>query len=235
MRPMRWIAGSGHPRVCGENGKDLTRVAWQFGPSPRVRGERFIQGWGNRAARRAIPACAGRTDDDDEDAGESSGHPRVCGENAFPIRRSLRRSTGHPRVCGENAVIVTVMPQYSTGHPRVCGENQQLRADAIPVIGPSPRVRGERARRRSSQRRRRAIPACAGRTVSASFKGVTLYGPSPRVRGERFLNFAIPSSLRAIPACAGRTPFRGDWVARTARAIPACAGRTPGRRGCGQP
>ena len=136
----------GHPRVCGENPRQLCR---QLG------------------ADRAIPACAGRTATPLPGAGAPPGHPRVCGENAS--RGSIRQgdSSGHPRVCGENHPRHHRGSGGPPGHPRVCGENElaavkhEGRLRAIPACagrtkwafeqfdpgsGPSPRVRGEHFR-----------------------------------------------------------------------------------------
>ena len=51
--------------------------------------------------------------------------------------------------------------------------------------GPSPRVRGEHPRRFRHLGDARTIPACAGRSWSASNIDPISSGPSPRVRGER--------------------------------------------------
>ncbi len=113
-----------------------------------------------------------------------------------------------------------------TGHPRVCGENGGLDPG-----------HGEL---------RRAIPECAGRTITDLEKAMWIYGPSPRVRGERQKTGKSIFTPRAIPACAGRTSAKGLLrgagsgpsprvrgelkqerdCSQSLRAIPACAGRT---------
>ncbi len=134
---------TGHPRVCGENARHLRAVfaaeraipacagrtdtlwcpqVFNFGPSPRVRGERRCR-TSQRACfaghprvcgenrqclpsgpgvDRAIPACAGRTASAPAARASSIGpSPRVRGERSIhePPRSSF---PGHPRVCGEN-------------------------------------------------------------------------------------------------------------------------------------
>ncbi len=72
---------SGHPRVCGENGRT----------------ERGLQ-----RLVRAIPACAGRTNGIAAlSVGATGPSPRVRGERATPRSRP-GVPAGHPRVCGEN-------------------------------------------------------------------------------------------------------------------------------------
>ena len=92
-------------------------------------------------------------------------------------------------------------------------------------IGSSPRVRGTRFPARSSGRRRRFIPACAGNTPRR-FAGVCGGSVHPRVCGEHYSicplsDIVVGSSprVRGTPGffCAG---------AKVSRFIPACAGNT---------
>ncbi len=223
--PGRRRPGPGHPRVCGEN----------------VNLGRRRQG-----ARRAIPACAGRTSAAASSSARSPGHPRVCGENhklkglEFDHGRAIPACAGRttvssisgstppgpsPRVRGELSGALSAAAT-SAGHPRVCGEN-----DASGDLGGA---------------HDRAIPACAGRTVLVRLPAGTWYGPSPRVRGERSVEAAEQYSRAGHPRVCGENAedtaagqertgpsprVRGEQPPPAVpppsqRAIPACAGRT---------
>ena len=49
-----------HPRVCGENLAVLTKLLFQLGSPPRVRGKRDYESKGNYTVG-ITPACAGKT------------------------------------------------------------------------------------------------------------------------------------------------------------------------------
>ncbi len=117
-------ATSGHPRVCGENGR-------QIFPLGRL--------------TRAIPACAGRTEEKADWFRIRCGpSPRVRGERPLTAPPPPRTDGPSPRVRGERNTQAE--PHRAVpGHPRVCGENHCSFAFLIMVVGPSPRVRGERS------------------------------------------------------------------------------------------
>ena len=52
-----------HPRVCGENSKSSRRFVPWSGSSPRVRGK-LVHGKGGKTRLGLIPACAGKTSND---------------------------------------------------------------------------------------------------------------------------------------------------------------------------
>ncbi len=153
----------GHPRVCGENlvGE---RGRWQAdGPSPRVRGEHST-GRHDVARVRAIPACAGRTPRRQRSLPTGCRAIPACAgrtPEAGPARTPIAGPS--PRVRGELDACLWSR-DTGTGHPRVCGENSGQRAPC--------------------HRLRRAIPACAGRTIASQALLRISAGPSPRVRGE---------------------------------------------------
>ena len=70
-----------HPRVCGEKVKIVTRAQLEEGSPPRVRGEATSMGCATRLPG-ITPACAGRSDADDDLPFPMEDHPRVCGEKA---------------------------------------------------------------------------------------------------------------------------------------------------------
>ena len=110
-------------------------------------------------------------------------------------------------------------------HPRACGENEVAGLVHGGVPGSSPRVRGKRRSCHQAHRGRGLIPACAGKTSSASLPtcGRRAHprvcgenampchwvpfakGSSPRVRGKQASAVLDRTWSRLIPACAGKT------------------------------
>ena len=74
--PMNWA----HPRVCGENSGERSRLPMCRGSSPRVRGKRWSR-FIRLRLRWLIPACAGKTHEPAHRRSRREAHPRVCGEN----------------------------------------------------------------------------------------------------------------------------------------------------------
>ena len=122
-------------------------------------------------------------------------------------------------------LVVPEREQEDTEHPRVCGENV-ARPDALGYVkGTSPRMRGKPLGRQSLNRKRRNIPAYAGKTgfhrgvggsntehprvcgenaaPTAATLGVS--GTSPRMRGKLAPILGDIGALRNIPAYAGKT------------------------------
>ena len=88
-----------HPRVCGEQRKELFRKHSVKGSSPRVRGT------GNEVPRgqsggRIIPACAGNSRTWCFRSLLKRDHPRVCGEQLSSLPCSRYRMGSSPRVRG---------------------------------------------------------------------------------------------------------------------------------------
>ena len=144
----------------------------------------------------------------------------------------------------------TPTPSPTAAHPRVCGENLADELTELKPGGSSPRVRGKLKRARGFARCVWLIPACAGKTSSASPRpGVpaahprvcgenvgSLHGPlirrgsSPRVRGKRVVSVFAVGDARLIPACAGKTPHP-PIGARARRAHPRVCGENGARGG----
>ena len=95
--------GSVHPRVCGEQTSIPMRRDSPYGSSPRVRGTVSRTAWAGCPAR-FIPACAGNSRPSLFPSHCGTVHPRVCGEQARPVRPSSVPSV-HPRVCGEQTTL----------------------------------------------------------------------------------------------------------------------------------
>ena len=68
-----------HPRVCGEKSMVNAHFCWNRGSPPRVRGKAKTSG-GTATATGITPACAGKSDLDDQRRHHDRDHPRVCGE-----------------------------------------------------------------------------------------------------------------------------------------------------------
>ena len=143
-------------------------------------------------------------------------------------------------------------------YPRVCGGNLGRNENRTTGGGLSPRVRGKRLRRQTSNWAKWSIPACAGETVSAAaVSGVTWVYPrvcggnhrarpalgrrpdglSPRVRGKPSTAAAAAYCARSIPACAGETNDERNPRGRCAVYPRVCGGnrgfaiRRPGEKG----
>ena len=196
------------------------------------------------AARRLIPACAGKTIFSKSSIITTPAHPRVCGENQVvsPLVGGCEGSS--PRVRGKPPITIRVhdrerlipacagkttfsnMITYSvSAHPRVCGENCPAQARRSERPGSSPRVRGKPARRGPAGLRRGLIPACAGKTRGRPGRAPPR-GAHPRVCGENSRTpFRPPTGPGSSPRVRGkRAPHKGRVGKR--RLIPACAGKT---------
>ena len=191
-----------HPRVCGENAHLSSFCRPGRGSSPRVRGKPS-GGVARAAGVGLIPACAGKTS---------------------PMAQAPASPPAHPRVCGENRGVA-LAGRRGGAHPRVCGENPSERRNSSNFAGSSPRVRGKLAPLMAPTTPLRLIPACAGKTSTASRPtaastahprvcgenldgldvGQARHGSSPRVRGKPTNVITVSMCGRLIPACAGKT------------------------------
>ena len=176
-------------------------------------------------------------------------HPRACGENAYALVAYRWRSGSSPRVrgkrlgCGFSLRGWRLIPARAgktlahrrrstrtTAHPRACGENIIDGFHKVVLDGSSPRVRGKQHPAGAGRRRRRLIPARAGKTMPGS-DCCPIRSAHPRACGE---NIGVPSWVWAV---AGSSPrVRGKpraWCADylVPRLIPARAGKTS-RRVC---
>ena len=149
-----------HPRVCGEQSKEIAPITNVGGSSPRVRGTAAPRR-SSGSGRRFIPACAGNSVGELMHTCGLTVHPRVCGEQRCAVPIGPRRCGSSPRVrgtvapasvaremqrfipaCAGNRCRWPSFPDRRSVHPRVCGE-QICRADPCRCgLGSSPRVRG---------------------------------------------------------------------------------------------
>ncbi len=180
------------------------------GLSPRVRGNRS-DAVRRRAAVGSIPACAGEPGLFSPFLPPRQVYPRVCGGTLFDNSDRLFLFGLSPRVRGNRIMQLTLWQQKrsipacageparcavrrncAVVYPRVCGGTQLFASRRIPILGLSPRVRGNRYPSHRQGIRSRSIPACAGEPqigIAAAAKE-RVY---PRVCGGTG-NLIIPSS-----------------------------------------
>ena len=111
------------------------------GSSPRVRGKLYALVC-VRPPHGLIPACAGKTPLSLFAITVLGAHPRVCGENVFPVGGPVSVQGSSPRVrgkpkpetknskktrlipaCAGKTLLVWAFLMALWAHPRVCGEN----------------------------------------------------------------------------------------------------------------
>ena len=111
-----------YPRVCGGTAPPKDCLLWEFGLSPRVRGNRDPSPL-VLASARSIPACAGEPID---------------------LRRGRRHSRVYPRVCGGTPTARRATPVAIGLSPRVRGNRrsggiQRAAAGSIPACAGEPK------------------------------------------------------------------------------------------------
>ena len=208
------VAGTAHPRACGDHESSSGSGAGLIGSSPRVRGPRRSAPGAARPPR-LIPARAGTTTRSPSSRLSSAAHPRACGDHAESAAGIDTGAGSSPRVRG----------------PRRGAHRGALPRRLIPAAvqcagdGSSPRVRGPRRRRAPLRALHRLIPARAGTTVPGARRlwpfsahpracgdhvgevgnQLRVVGSSPRVRGPRAQVRRGARRVRLIPARAGTT------------------------------
>ena len=250
-------APEAHPRSRGENVEPLDRVAVHEGSSPLTRGKRgpLPRPLGRV---RLIPAHAGKTCPCPASRSPSAAHPRSRGENARTDGNGHRRcgssplTRGKPSTLRRRASRSRLIPAHAGktrntrilgnklgAHPRSRGENGPQRTPGERSGGSSPLTRGKQPLRAPRWRRRRLIPAHAGKTTASRLSYLT--GTAhPRSRGENgkaYLNLAVHAG--SSPLTRGKREGPGPLWGR-GRLIPAHAGKTsrtgpPGLSGAAHP
>ena len=119
-------------------------------------------------------------------------------------------------------------------YPRVCGGTLPLEQLLDPLVGLSPRVRGNLHRAQRPPDNPGSIPACAGEPVPGAIREAVLWvyprvcggtassrkanwsvrGLSPRVRGNPRSKVYCPYRVGSIPACAGEPRWHPPSPAR---------------------
>ena len=235
-----------HPRSRGENGVSHEIGCGVAGSSPLTRGKRRLgRGWVQHAG--LIPAHAGKTQHPQFTAESRGAHPRSRGENkprpspSVPLRGSSPLTRGKRPLRDRDRAKGGLIPAHAgktsaprsrsgTGgaHPRSRGENAWTAASRSWSMGSSPLTRGKRPTARRVRRRRRLIPAHAGKTI-ASWPNIFLRAAHPRSRGEN--NRMSEAEQNRV----GSSPLTRGKPASTAVStggqglIPAHAGKTYAR------
>ena len=195
-----------------------------------------------------IPAYAGKTQQHECDAAQSSAHPRVCGENQVQSIHQGKHSGSSPRMRGKldhNAKDMPhrgLIPAYagkttagvlalsaSAAHPRVCGEHPVSSNRAAVTRGSSPRMRGKRAGPGRSGGPCGLIPAYAGKTL-VKVPSTREWVAHPRVCGENTCGRGIGfGAFGSSPRMRGKLAesLTNDL---SGGLIPAYAGKTSKRR-----
>ena len=152
------------------------------GSSPRMRGT-HVSPFREFAFRGIIPAYAGNTPVPCFVDLRFRDHPRVCGEHAVHVPKTVFRLGSSPRMRGTlsyrnclrldcgiipayagNTCRLAGSLQYPWDHPRVCGEHSMLKAAANASTGSSPRMRGTLSEFEEAAHAPGIIPAYAGNT-----------------------------------------------------------------------
>ena len=151
-----------YPRACGGTSWTCTTPAAEMGLSPRVRGNRRLQGL-TGGCMRSIPARAGEPS---------------------PISRTWRKATVYPRACGgtetkygERVIMEGLSPRVRGNRSGIASDSLQLRS--IPARAGEPRLC------RRCHRTRWVYPRACGGTVWAVQWPLIHAGLSPRVRGNQ--------------------------------------------------
>ena len=169
-----------YPRVCGGTGLFLFLGSDLLGLSPRVRGNQASR-VRVRHRRGSIPACAGEPSSPTPPPRSATVYPRVCGGTVRIDFFCFFDYGLSPRVRGNLLILHTAAQPYgsipacagepstrvspftlSQVYPRVCGGTMCILSARAPLLGLSPRVRGNLFRSASSMASTRSIPACAG-------------------------------------------------------------------------
>ena len=214
---------------------------------------------------RSIPACAGEPRRRRRRRPAGRVYPRVCGGTAsffipdFPQKGLSPRVRGNRELRPAGVDVAGSIPacagepwpehrRASPGwvYPRVCGGTIAHGRGDAGVSGLSPRVRGNRRKRKNAGMVEGSIPACAGEptcrlpigdtyqvyprvcggTLGGNLDTEETPGLSPRVRGNPWRRAEHEQRRGSIPACAGEPPTPSasagrNWV------YPRVCGGTP--------
>ena len=171
------------------------------GSSPRMRGT-HVSPFREFAFRGIIPAYAGNTPVPCFVDLRFRDHPRVCGEHAVHVPKTVFRLGSSPRMRGTLNMLCElwrdggIIPAYAGNtpwkrpphrferdHPRVCGEHSFLTKSDLVPSGSSPRMRGTLLAVVENRIEDGIIPAYAGNTTALEVL-TTSCGDHPRVCGE---------------------------------------------------
>ena len=239
-------APAAHPRSRGENISRSKLDTSLIGSSPLTRGKHRRRR-PDSAARRLIPAHAGKTYQAHTTALQAGAHPRSRGENSpsqlsprlalgsSPLTRGKRnagiRSVARSRLIPAHAGKTRVdSPADCAGqaHPRSRGENPTDASRGSLLAGSSPLTRGKRTPGHACHGPGGLIPAHAGKTACAR-ASTSRPSAHPRSRGE---NYTLGGTASV---CSGSSPLtRGKLMSlRIPTDTSAAHPRSRGENACG--
>ena len=234
-----------HPRSRGENLAPMMMRFGTAGSSPLTRGKPRRGGVEPRRLR-LIPAHAGKTSCPTRPSSTERAHPRSRGENrrnrgrkygglgSSPLTRG-KRDVGGVRPSGGGLIPAHAgktrsspwSPSPSTAHPRSRGENPIDDLCGSKHLGSSPLTRGKHCGLTFYVRRRRLIPAHAGKTPR-SRERYCAGRAHPRSRGENLGPIISQvGEVGSSPLTRGK-PHRSSPARIYSGLIPAHAGKTDG-------
>ena len=203
--PARTTALVAHPRSRGENALPVKINEVSSGSSPLTRGKPSAD-QPHYVGKGLIPAHAGKTLPRGNRQSAGTAHPRSRGENSLdpPADSSPQGSSpltrGKLRRDDRGGIVSRLIPAHAGktsasrwvtslrgAHPRSRGENITIRAGMILSLGSSPLTRGKHPLHPWRVRRRRLIPAHAGKTNVEAIADQA-YTAHPRSRGENCRN-----------------------------------------------
>ena len=157
----------------------------------------------HRRAEGITPACAGKSWARWWVAAPPWDHPRVCGEKAQEIGKSLQlqgspphmRGKGKNTDCAERAAGIT--PAHAgkrqirfrqigrhRDHPRTCGEKITIPRTCWMSWGSPPHMRGKAEGKAEIARTLRITPAHAGKSRKSGWQKEKQKGSPPHMRGK---------------------------------------------------
>ena len=178
---------------------------------------------------RSIPACAGepstKTLSDPLGTADTGQSPRVRGNHQLReagrlVLRSIPACAGEPRCMRPQGTCRWV-------YPRVCGGTSPNYNLVTPVLGLSPRVRGNQRREVQHYQLDRSIPACAGEPCSFDHAIGTSVRVYPRVCGGTILTCQLRRLRSVYPRVCGGTRCRLESPARRCASIPVAGEPSP--------
>ena len=181
-----------HPRMRGEHLGYMIEALDAKGSSPHARGAQCL-GAPRAEARRIIPACAGSTARMPNRCCRLGDHPRMRGEHATG-RSAANLTTGsspHARgaqgatlaeikragiipACAGSTTSASTTGSTGWDHPRMRGEHLPPITHQSHLAGSSPHARGAHSRNFEILPASGIIPACAGSTMIAQIKSLSL-------------------------------------------------------------
>ena len=156
----------------------------QLGSPPRVR-EKLFGHLAQYHVFRITPACAGKTNR----------------QNDFD-----RMNWDHPRVCGKNLVDATVGKRVLGSPPRVREKHKYIE-NSSKTNGITPACAGKTLNRQRCCHAKKDHPRVCGKNFLRQLFALKRLGSPPRVREKHLVLIYILIHSGITPACAGKTCY----------------------------